>query len=177
MKSSFVWVAGPSGAGKDTLLRLAQEALCADPRIYFARRLVTRPQPAWGEEYVSPEDLAALEKQGWLALSWQAHGWEYALPWSALPQDGRLVVVSVSRQTLLSLRQTLGGSTILIDADAQIRRERLLARNRESTDAISERLARQVPLGPDVVDFPISNNGAVEDALTDLLTILRNLLD
>ena len=38
----LVLVVGPSGAGKDTLLGLAQAASADDPKIVFVRRVVTR---------------------------------------------------------------------------------------------------------------------------------------
>ena len=37
MKGTLVLIAGPSGAGKDTLIRLAQLRLREDPRFVFVR--------------------------------------------------------------------------------------------------------------------------------------------
>jgi len=39
----LVLVVGPSGAGKDSLLKAAREEFRGDPRIGFARRVITRP--------------------------------------------------------------------------------------------------------------------------------------
>lgn len=51
-------VVGPSGAGKDMLIRLARAALACEPRYVFPRRLVTRPPSA--DEDNDPIDEAAF---------------------------------------------------------------------------------------------------------------------
>ncbi len=57
---AFALVVGPSGAGKDTLIRLAREELAGDPRFAFPRRLVTRPPSA--DEDNTPIDAAAFDR-------------------------------------------------------------------------------------------------------------------
>jgi len=56
----LVAVAGPSGAGKDTLLRFARNLLGGDPNIVFPRRVVTREPSA-------EEDHDALSEAGFAA--------------------------------------------------------------------------------------------------------------
>ena len=55
----LVLVVGPSGAGKDTLINRAKEALKGDPRFHFVRRVVTRAADAAAEDH---DTLGA----GWL---------------------------------------------------------------------------------------------------------------
>ncbi|MGL4406286.1 MAG: phosphonate metabolism protein/1,5-bisphosphokinase (PRPP-forming) PhnN, partial [Notoacmeibacter sp.] len=38
----FVAVVGPSGAGKDSILRDAAKVFVSDPLVHFAKRIVTR---------------------------------------------------------------------------------------------------------------------------------------
>ncbi len=68
----LVLVVGPSGAGKDSLLQTAREAFRCDPRIGFARRVITRPADPDGENHepVSEAEFTARD----FALSWSAHG-------------------------------------------------------------------------------------------------------
>jgi ribose 1,5-bisphosphokinase len=75
MAGCLVLVVGPSGAGKDTLIRLARTALAGDARYVFPRRLVTRP-PSADEDNAEIDEAAFAEGQaaGRFTLSWRAHG-------------------------------------------------------------------------------------------------------
>jgi ribose 1,5-bisphosphokinase PhnN len=57
-----ILVVGPSGAGKDTLLRAAREHFAAVPSLGFARRYITRP-PGVDEDnyYVDEVGFSLLE--------------------------------------------------------------------------------------------------------------------
>ena len=69
----LIAVVGPSGVGKDTVIN----ALCAEiPGLVRARRTITRPGEAGGEDFESVDAARFLERKraGDFVLSWEAHG-------------------------------------------------------------------------------------------------------
>ena len=72
----LVLVVGPSGAGKDSLLREAARILAADRHIVFPRRVITRPSHDATEAHdsLSVADFLEAQAEGRFALSWEAHG-------------------------------------------------------------------------------------------------------
>src|SRR5579863_6477078 len=124
----LVLVVGPSGAGKDTLLDAAKQALAGDPRFYFVRRVITRPADAGGEahEAVTDEEFARRD----FALQWQAHGLRYGIPADAL-SDNRVAVANVSRTVIAEAVQRFAARVIEITASPAVLAARLGARGRE----------------------------------------------
>ncbi len=176
----LVLVVGPSGAGKDTLINAAREALVGDARFVFPRRVVTRVAMAFLEDHdsVIPAEFAERAAQGAYALSWQAHGLSYGLP-ASITQDiagGRMVVVNGSRTIVGAACKIFPGAVvILIDASPEIRAKRLTARGRETTAEVTARLAREVPAEiPDAIR--VDNSGGVADGVQRFLAALRTLL-
>ena len=72
-------VVGPSGAGKDTLIR---GALAARPDLRLVRRVITRPTDAGGEAFEGVTEQAFQQRSamGDFAREWQAHGLRYGIP-------------------------------------------------------------------------------------------------
>ena len=100
-------VVGQSGVGKDTLLSGARTILAGSPNFVFARRVITRPAHAGGEnhEAITHEEFAQRNANGAFFFSWSAHGLEYGLP-VQLADDlaqGRHVVANGSRDTITAL--------------------------------------------------------------------------
>jgi ribose 1,5-bisphosphokinase len=171
----LVLVVGPSGAGKDTLLRLAQAA-CADERVVFPRRVVTREASrSEDNEQVSPEQFRLALGRGDFAMHWQAHGHCYGLP-RAIDDDvraGRTVVANVSRTVVEAMRRAYADVTVVaITAPPEVLAERLAARARGSDGQLADRLRRAVDgaAAPDVI---INNVGGVEHHARQLVRIIK----
>ncbi len=152
MTGRLIYLMGPSGSGKDSLLNAARERLAARGFV-IARRVITRSAEAVGEEAVgvSPAEFDQLEADGAFALSWRANGLAYGIPrqiddWLAAGQD---VLVNGSRGYLPEARARYPElQAILLQVDEAALRQRLQARGRDSSEQIEARLARSRELQP-----------------------------
>lgn len=172
----LVLVVGPSGAGKDTLIGLAQAACADDPGVVFPQRVVTR-------EASSSENNAAVSQMmfgqmlahGEFAFQWEAHGLRYGVPRSIVDdiRDGRAVVVNVSRTIVELARRSYANVTVVsITAPADILAQRIADRGRASDGQVEGRIRRAVVSAePDVV---INNIGPAKDHAAQLLRIIRD---
>jgi ribose 1,5-bisphosphokinase len=173
-KGQVVVVVGPSGVGKDTLITaLAQ----ARPDIVVARRIITRPAGAGGEDHLSVSE-ALFDAQlalGRYAVYWAAHGFRYAIPATidAELAAGRSVVFNGSRAALPVIRARYADAQVLmITASREALAERLRARGRENARAIAARLKR-ADMAPPSGAHVITNDGSVEQALQQMLRALN----
>ena len=174
----LVLVVGPSGAGKDTLLRLAQAACIDDRSVVFPRRVVTRDSSADEDNIaMSRDEFSRACEQGEFAVHWEAHGHSYALP-REINDDiraGRTVVVNVSRTVIGALRQAYANvAVVAITAPPDVLAQRLAARARRSDGDIAERLTRSVDAAAAQADVTILNAGSADYHGRQLVRVIRN---
>lgn len=171
-RGTLFLVAGPSGAGKDTLIAAARQRLAATH--VFPRRLITRPAADATEQHEPTTESAflAARARGQLALAWQAHGQWYGLP-ASIADDlaaGRHVVANVSRTVIAEARARFSPTRcILVTASAANLAARLAARGREAAPDIAARLEREVGFSP---DHTVYNDGSLETAVERLIAAL-----
>ena len=176
----LVGVVGPSGAGKDTLMDGARAALAGDARFVFARRIITRPAEAGGEDHLpaTTAEFARMRDQGAFALSWDAHGLSYGIPAGVAAQtrQGRVVVANLSRGVLADAAARFPLLVLEITAPLELRAARLAARGRESVEDVALRLSRDAPL-PDGLNIRrVVNDGSPEQGIAAVLMVLRDAL-
>jgi ribose 1,5-bisphosphokinase len=174
----LVLVVGPSGAGKDTLLRLAQAACVEDHDVVFPRRVVTRDSSAAEDNIaVSVDEFRRALDHGDFAVHWEAHGHSYALP-VEINDDiraGRAVVVNVSRTVIAALRQAYANVVVVaITAPPEVLAQRLAARARHSDGNIADRLSRSVEDASAHADVTILNAGSAEYHGRQLVRVIKN---
>lgn len=180
---TLVLVIGPSGVGKDTLIGGARQALDGDKRFSFVRRLVTRPADIDLEDHVSldPAEFRKAQRAGRFALTWQAHGLDYALP-IGVDTDlalGRVVVANISRHAVPeAIAKYPLCRVIQISAEISLRAERLSKRGRENRDQIVSRLAREgAALPADVTPIVIDNSSSIGIGVTAFIMTLRAIAE
>lgn len=181
-RGRLILVVGPSGAGKDSIIAGAASAFCGDSRIVFARRMITRPAGAGGEDHiaVAPDEFDAYRRRGGLMLEWQAHGLSYGLPWesSAALDSGCCVVANVSRTVVAAAREQFAPvAVVAITAAPETLAARLADRGRETAVDIGGRLQRNRTLDAVDADFVIDNNGLLESAAAAFTRLLRLFAD
>ncbi|MEN9904463.1 MAG: hypothetical protein RLZZ555_1028 [Pseudomonadota bacterium] len=180
MRQRLVYVIGPSGAGKDSVLQGLRQAWPQAESARWSRRTITRPLQAGGEQHEAVDALAfeQLSKQNAFAMQWQANGLSYGVRHEELdPLDrGGWVFVNGSRAWLPQLLSHWPQATVVhIGAARDVLARRLAARGRESVEAVSARLARQVPLALPAGAIRVDNNGHLLDAVSDLQQALEQL--
>ena len=166
----LVVVVGPSGAGKDSVLRGWRASLGAAAPV-VARRVITRaPDDTEPHEAVTRADFAGLRSRGLLATWWHAHGLDYGVRRSELAPlaEGRWVVLNGSRAHLPALRlQAPGLRVVCVSAPAHVLASRLAARGREDAQARDARLARAVA-APVASDLDLVNDGDLDECIAAL---------
>jgi thymidine phosphorylase len=172
-------VVGPSGAGKDTLIDAARGPLGETGRYVFARRVITRPADAGGEDHEAVDELAfeALERGGDLLVSWRAHGLSYGLRSSLLDElaKGRHVVANGSRGALDRLaRKVPRLVAVVVTAPPAFLAARLASRGRERPADIEARLVRADLALPDGIEsVVVQNDSSLEEGAERFLAALE----
>ncbi len=181
MAGRLIYLMGPSGSGKDSLLEAMREPWQGrGGRI--ARRVITRSAEAVGEAAhpVTPERFARLEAQGAFAMCWRANGLAYGIPrqideWL---EAGQNVLVNGSRGYLPQARRRYPQVlAILLGVRPEVLRRRLLARGRETAEEIEQRLARSRQLQAGLTGeredvLLLDNSGALARTLERLLGLI-----
>ena len=181
MSQGLIYMVGPSGVGKDSLLAwLAQHPHTDLPvPLHIARRSITRPEDGGTEahEPLSEQAFSDLEATGGFAMHWAANGLRYGIRHAELAalEHGHWVLVNGSRAYVVHLRRDWPGASVLqIQAPAYVVRQRLMARGRETGADLEARIQRSQELNVARLpgDMELVNAGSLEASGRELLALL-----
>jgi ribose 1,5-bisphosphokinase len=167
MTGAWVFVCGPSGAGKDSVIASARQTLSSRQNIVFSRRMVTRVTQAGSDhDPLTESDFHALAQAGGLCWHWQAHGFFYGIAqhYAADVNAGRIVVINGSRSHVNQLPPSPGVRVVHITAAPDQLATRLRQRGRDGLSAVAERLARNARFEEMKADCVIVNDAELPAA-------------
>jgi ribose 1,5-bisphosphokinase len=179
-RGRLVYVMGPSGAGKDSLLDWARARLPEDSCVRIAQRTITRAQTAGGERHcpATEAQFDELLARGAFALHWRANGVRYGVPSKILEwlDQGLTVVVNGSREHLPAARARFPRlEAVHVAASAESLSARLAKRGREDAAALRARQARNTSLAQRFhgAALHLRNDGPIERCGAQLLRFLQ----
>lgn len=174
-RGTLFLMVGPSGAGKDSLIRAAAEALADDPAYVFARRVITRPADSEREDHepVSAEEFRRRAENDEFMLSWSVYDTRYGIP-ASYEGDlaaGRHVIANVSRTVVgPGMADHAPARVIQVTAPREVLQARLQVRADPATAAA--RLARAVVLPEGVPVTHLLNVGDLATGAARLVKLL-----
>ena len=162
------YVIGASGSGKDSVMNRIREHW--PKHIMIAHRYITRSADAGSENHValSSHEFSQRKDNQFFALAWQANGHHYGIGCEVdvWLDKGIDVMINGSRAYLKQAKKRYGSALIpvVITVENSILKERLIARGRENSDEIEQRLTRsnQLNLQPIKGAIQLDNSGYLD---------------
>jgi ribose 1,5-bisphosphokinase len=173
----IVWLMGPSGSGKDSLLAALRQQ--ENNQLLVAHRYITRAADAGCENHIalSEKEFTQRQKQGLFALCWQAHHQRYGVgvELDIWLDSGFDVVVNGSRQHLAQAQARYSEALvpICLHVSTDVLRKRLEQRGRESAQQIEQRLQRAALYAPDLDDcMMLNNDGSLDESVAAFMRLV-----
>jgi phosphonate metabolism protein PhnN/1,5-bisphosphokinase (PRPP-forming) len=173
MKTKIVLLVGPSGVGKDTLIKGAKKELKED--INFVRRYITRkPDKSEKNYYLDEYAFEILKNSSFFSSTWSAHGNYYGIAKNSIKKG--VNIISISRSKIKDFEKNYDKVyTINITVPKEELRNRLLSRNRESLEEIEKRLSRSYSNidAKNLIEY--DNSSEIEKSIKKFTNLLKKI--
>lgn len=176
MPGKLIWLVGPSGSGKDSLLAALRQR--EHPQLLVAHRYITRPHQAGCENHIalSEHEFFTRAERNLFALSWHANNNYYGVGveidlWLHAGFD---VVANGSRAHLAQARERYDDVLvpICLEVSPPVLRQRLEQRGRENAVEIDQRLQRAARYKP-ADCLTLNNDGSLGQSVERFFQLLR----
>ena len=176
MTGKLIWLVGPSGSGKDSLLAALRQR--EHPQLLVAHRYITRPHNAGCENHIalSEHEFFTRAEQHLFALSWHANNNYYGIGieidlWLHAGFD---VVANGSRAHLAQAQARYADALlpICLQVSPEVLRQRLEQRGRENETEIAQRLERAARYTPSAC-LTLNNDGRLSQSVHALVSLIR----
>ncbi|WP_159867710.1 MULTISPECIES: ribose 1,5-bisphosphokinase [unclassified Raoultella] len=176
MAGKLIWLVGPSGSGKDSLLAALRQR--EHSQLLVAHRYITRPFNAGSENHIalSKQEFFSRAERQLFALSWHANNNYYGIGieidlWLHAGFD---VVANGSRAHLAQARARYAAALlpICLQVTPDVLRQRLQQRGRENETEIAQRLERAARYAPTDC-LTLNNDGTLPQSVDTLVSLIR----
>lgn len=173
MNTKIVLIVGPSGVGKDTLIKAAKKQLKNEAN--FVKRYITR-KPDKNEKnfYLDKFAFEILKHNSFFVSSWSAHDNFYGIAKNSIKNT--LNIISISRSKICDFEKIYDEVyTINITVNKEELKNRLLTRNRENEEEIEKRLNRSYKKieAKNLIEF--DNSLKIEQSVFNFVKLLKQI--
>ncbi|MBR6743361.1 MAG: guanylate kinase [Clostridia bacterium] len=182
-KGSVLIVSGPSGSGKDTILKKVFEAM---PEIKFSISSITRamrPGEVEGEKYnfISREAFEEMLKRDMMLEHNEFVGNYYGTPRGPVDsvlENGGEIIIEVDVNGAANIRKKLSEtvSIFIMPPSFEVLKNRLSGRGTDSAENVEKRMNEALCeiARADEYDYIVVND-ELDKAVDDVITIIKNL--